>query len=174
MINFSSNRELQGKVEQDEDDFKCIFIIFKWCSVSPSGNHLPWRSKGCRTFLCSSSRFIPVRWVSGRRWSSTTGVPGRSCHHPCLTCSHTAICREVRTRSLHSQDLLGATHTLSFITSSELCEITRQACALLLTTVLCECPSVYLPQGGRGEQEATTTLQRGASSLKAGLCTAPP
>ena len=46
MINLSSNTELQGKAEQDEDDFKCIFLIFERFSVSPSGNHLSGRSKG--------------------------------------------------------------------------------------------------------------------------------
>ena len=46
MINLSSNTELQGKAEQDEDDFKRIFLIFERFSVSPSGNHLSGRSKG--------------------------------------------------------------------------------------------------------------------------------
>lgn len=93
-----------------------------------------------------------MRWVSGRRWSSTTGVLGRSCHHPCLTRSHMPVCREVRTRSLHSQGLLSATHTLSFIRSSELCEITRRAWASLLTTVLLERPlslGVFAPGWAR-------------------------
>ena len=35
----------KGKAEQDEDDFKRIFLIFERFSVSPSGNHLSGRSK---------------------------------------------------------------------------------------------------------------------------------
>ena len=51
MINFSSNIELQGKAEQDEDDFKCIFLVFEGLSVSPSGNHLSGRSKAFKPRL---------------------------------------------------------------------------------------------------------------------------
>lgn len=73
MINFSSNIELQGKVEQDEDDFKWIFVVFERCCF-PIWQPSFLKIKRLSTRACSSSRFIPVRWACS--WA------GRGCHDP--------------------------------------------------------------------------------------------
>lgn len=76
---------------------------------------------------------------------------------------HASLQRSQNYRSLPSQGLLSATHTLSFIISSELCEITRQACASLLTTVLFERPlslGVFAPGWARREGSHHPTPER--------------
>ena len=76
MINFPSNIELQAKVEQDEDGFKWIFVIFERCCF-PIWQPSFLKIKRLSTRVCSSSWFVPVRWACS--WA------GRGCHNPHLS-----------------------------------------------------------------------------------------